>query len=51
MITHIVTVLWKFCVVKELTDIYAMGGNFKCPKCNKCIPEVSHRDTRKRSCV
>lgn len=51
MITHIVTVLWKFCVVKELTDIYAMGGNFKCPKCNNCIPEVSHRDTRKRSYV
>lgn len=51
MITHVVTVLWKFCVVKELTDIYAMGGNFKCPKCNNCIPEVSHRDTRKRSYV
>lgn len=51
MITHIVTVLWKFCVVKELTDIYAMGGNFKCLKCNNCIPEVSHRDTRKRSYV
>lgn len=24
MITHVVTVLWKFCVVKELTDIYIL---------------------------
>lgn len=31
MITHVVTVLWKFCVVKELTDIYTMGGSLNAP--------------------
>lgn len=51
MIIYIVIVLWKFCVVKELIDIYVMGGNFKCFKCNNCIFEVFYRDIRKRSYV